>query len=39
MNTLIVTGGTIDEKFLKKYLSENKFDKLIAVDKGWEILS
>lgn len=39
MNTLIVTGGTIDEKFLKKYLSENKFDKLIAVDKGLEILS
>lgn len=39
MNTLIVTGGTTDEKFLKKYLSENKFDKLIAVDKGLEILS
>lgn len=39
MNILIVTGGTIDEKFLKKHLSENKFDKLIAVDKGLEILS
>lgn len=39
MNTLIVTGGTIDENFFKKYLSENKFDKLIAVDKGLEILT
>lgn len=39
MNTLIITGGTIDEDFLKKYLLKNKFDKIIAVDKGLDTLN
>ena len=39
MNTLIITGGTINETFLKEYLSKNKFDKIIAVDKGLDTLN
>ena len=36
MKTLIVTGGNININFLKEYLKENKFNKIIAVDKGLE---
>lgn len=39
MNTLIVTGGTINEEFLKNYLLKNKFDIIIAVDKGLDTLN
>ena len=33
-NTLIITGGTINIEFAKKYLNENEFTKIIAVDGG-----
>ena len=39
MNTLIVTGGTINENFLKEYVSNNKYDNIIAVDKGLNTLN
>lgn len=39
MNTLIVTGGTINENFLKEYVSNNKYDNIIAVDKGLDTLN
>ena len=38
MNTLIVTGGKINKNFLKKHLKLNKYDIIIAVDKGLESL-
>lgn len=38
INTLIVTGGNVNIKFLKEYLEENKFNAIIAVDKGLEAL-
>lgn len=38
MNTLIVTGGEINKNFLKKHLKINKYDIIIAVDKGLEAL-
>lgn len=37
MNTLIVTGGRIDKNFVKEHLNHNKYDIIIAVDKGLEI--
>ena len=36
MRTLIVTGGDIDKNFLKEHLKMNKYDIIIAVDKGLE---
>jgi len=39
MNTIIITGGSINEKFLKKYLSKNNFDIIIAVDKGLDTIN
>lgn len=33
---LIVTGGEVNLSFAKDYLSREKFDKIIAVDKGLE---
>ena len=39
MNTIIVTGGNIEEKFLRDYLSKNKFDIIISADKGLEALN
>lgn len=39
MNTLIITGGAINEDFFKSYLLKNKFDIIIAVDKGLEIVN
>ena len=38
MNTLIVTGVEINKNFLKKHLRINKYDIIIAVDKGLETL-
>ncbi|GKX31697.1 thiamine pyrophosphokinase [Vallitalea longa] len=34
MKTLIVTGGTIDLDFLKKFTDCNRYDYIIGVDKG-----
>ncbi len=39
MSTLIVTGGNINTEFLKKILEENKFETIIAADKGLEALN
>ena len=39
MNTVIVTGGNINEEFIKDFFSNNKFNTIIAVDKGLEILN
>lgn len=39
MSTLIVTGGNVNTEFLKKILEENKFETIIAVDKGLEALN
>ena len=33
-NTLIITGGFINIEFAKKYLQNNEFSKVIAVDGG-----
>lgn len=38
MKTLIVTGGKININFLKNHLKSNKYDIIIAVDKGLESL-
>lgn len=39
MNIIIFTGGNIKTKNLKKFLHENKYDKIIAADKGLETLN
>lgn len=39
MKTLIITGGNIKKDFLQNFLKENKYDKIIAADKGLEILN
>lgn len=39
MNTLIISGGNINKEFLQKILKENEYDKIIAADKGLEILN
>ncbi len=36
MQTLVITGGKINKKFLKNHLKTNKYDIIIAVDKGLE---
>ena len=38
MNTLIVSGGSINLKFFKRILNKNKYDIIIASDKGLEVL-
>ena len=38
MQTLVVTGGKINKNFLKNNLKANKYDIIIAVDKGLEII-
>ena len=38
MNTLIITGGTINKRLLEDYLSNYKFDNIIVVDRGLEVL-
>ena len=39
MKTLIITGGKINKNFIKKHLKTNKYDIIIAVDKGLEALN
>ncbi|MGN1311230.1 MAG: thiamine diphosphokinase [Clostridia bacterium] len=39
MKSLIITGGNINKEFLQDFLKENKFEKIIAADKGLEILN
>lgn len=39
MKTLIITGGNINKEFLKNILRENEYNKIIAADKGLEILN
>ena len=38
MKTLIISGGKVTKRILKKALKNNSFDNIIAVDKGLEIL-
>lgn len=38
MKTLIITGGEVTTSFFKKTIAKTKFDKIIASDKGLEIL-
>lgn len=38
MKTLIITGGKINKNFAKIYLKSNKYDIIIAVDKGLETI-
>lgn len=37
MNILLISGGHIDENFCINFVSENHFDKIIAVDGGLEV--
>ncbi|PXV89511.1 thiamine diphosphokinase [Lachnotalea glycerini] len=37
MKTLIISGGYINQEFLEEFLSKNKFEYIIGVDKGIEI--
>ncbi|MGN1301141.1 MAG: thiamine diphosphokinase [Clostridia bacterium] len=39
MNALIITGGNVNKEFLQDVLKENKFEKIIAADRGLEILN
>ncbi len=39
IRTLIVSGGSINQIFLKDFLSKNEFNIIIASDKGLEALS
>lgn len=38
IQTLIITGGKIEERFFYQIYKQNKFDYIIASDKGLEIL-
>ena len=39
MKFIIITGGNINKEFLQKVLEENKYNKIIAADKGLETLN
>lgn len=39
MKILIIAAGKINKEFLQNLLKENKYDELIAADKGLEILN
>lgn len=39
MNVLIIAGGNVDKEFLQSFLQKNRFEKIIAADKGLEILN
>ncbi len=39
MKILIITGGNINKEFLRNHLKENKYDEIIAADKGLEVLN
>lgn len=38
MKTLIVSGGNVEEELLNEIYSNNKFDNIIASDRGLEVL-
>lgn len=39
MSTLIISGGVIEDKFLKLFIMKHKINNIIAVDRGLEILN
>lgn len=39
MKMLIITGGNVNKEFLQKIIQENKYDRIIAADRGLEILN
>lgn len=39
METLIISGGDIEEEFLKSFINKKKIDKIIVADKGLEVLN
>ena len=39
MKILIITGGNVKKEFLQKILQENEYKKIIAADRGLEILN
>lgn len=39
METLIISGGDIEEEFLKSFIKKQKIDKVIVADRGLEILN
>lgn len=38
MRTLIITGGRFEREFAASFLKKNKYDKIIAVDRGLDYL-
>lgn len=38
MKMFIITGGNIDREFLQKVLQKNEYNKIIAADRGLEML-
>lgn len=38
-NTLIITGGTINEEFAREYIQTREFDYIIAVDDGLRMVN
>ena len=34
MKTLIITGGRFNKEFAARFLEKNRYDYIIAVDKG-----
>ena len=36
MKALIISGGTIEEEFAAEYIRKQKFDYVIAADRGLE---
>ena len=38
LNTIIISGGNINEKFFKEVMKKNEFNNVIACDKGLEVL-
>lgn len=39
MKTLIISGGDIEEEFLKSFIKNQKIDKVIVADRGLEMLN
>lgn len=39
MKILIITGGNISKEFLQKHLEKNEYSKIIAADRGLEVLN
>lgn len=38
LNTIIISGGSINEKFFKEVMKKGEFNNVIACDKGLEVL-